>query len=91
LARRLAIGRITNEEFEDRRPTSKDVALFEVYFYGLWPLYDDFAEHKLLGRWALTQEGRAWVARIVLFLRSGFPYRYPRVTGTSRHLEILSI
>ena len=32
-------------------------------------------------KWALSREGRTWVARIVLFLRSGLPYRYPRVTG----------
>ncbi|MDS4039548.1 MAG: hypothetical protein RKP20_00005 [Candidatus Competibacter sp.] len=84
LTRRLAVGRITNEEFESQRPNSKEIALFEVYFYGLWPLYDDFVEHKLIGRWALTPEGRAWVARIVLFLRSGLPYCYPRLTGLAQ-------
>ena len=84
LARRLASGSITNEEFENRQRQSKEPALHDIYFYGLWPLYDDFVEHKLVGRWALTREGRAWVARIVLFLHSGLPYRYPRVTGLSQ-------
>lgn len=81
LARRLAAGAITNEQFESECPDSKESAVHDIYFYGLWPLYDDFVEHKLIGKWALTREGRTWVARIVLFLRSGLPYRYPRVTG----------
>jgi hypothetical protein len=83
LARRLAAGSITNEQFENERPNGKETALHDIYFYGLWPLYDDFVEHKLVGRWALTREGRTWVARIVLFLHSGFPYRYTRETGIS--------
>jgi hypothetical protein len=44
-------------------------------------LYDDFVTHRLKGKWALTPEGRAWVARIILFLRSDSPYRYPIATG----------
>ncbi len=84
LARRLATGGITNEEFEGRQRRSKEPALHDIYFYGLWPLYDDFVEHKLVGKWALTREGRTWVARIILFLHSGLPYRYPRVTGLSQ-------
>ena len=81
LARQLAAGDITNDQFENERPSSKEAALHDIYFYGLWPLYGDFIEHKLVGRWALTRAGRTWVARIVLFLHSGLPYRYPRVTG----------
>jgi hypothetical protein len=81
LARHLAAGRITNDDFEERRPLSAERALEDVYFYGLWPLYDDFITHRLIGRWALTDEGRTWVARIVLFLRSDEPYRYPRARG----------
>lgn len=80
LARHLASGRITNDDFEDRRPIGSDPALHDVYFYGLWPLYDDFVKHRLVGNSALTREGRVWVARIVLFLRSGEPYRYPRAS-----------
>ena len=81
LARHLAAGRITNADFEEQRPSSSERALYEVYFYGLWPLYDDFITHRLTGRRALTPAGRAWVARIILFLRSGQPYEYPKVTG----------
>src|SRR5262245_3744351 len=88
LARWLAVGRISNEEFEERRRDGAEAALHDIYLYGLWPLYDDFVEHRLVGRWALTREVRRRVARLVLFLRSGQPYRYPRATGIT-HLPAL--
>jgi len=84
LARRLASGCITNEQFENEPVRSKEAALHDIYFYGLWPLYDDCTEHKLVGRWALTKAGRVWVARIVLFLHSDQPYRYPQMTGIAQ-------
>jgi hypothetical protein len=83
LARWLAVARISNEEFAERWRSGSERALHDVFFYGLWPLYDDFTEHRLLGRWALTPEARKRVARIVLFLRSGQPYRYKLATGVS--------
>lgn len=89
LARRLAAGSITNEQFEESLPGSRDAALHDIYFNALWPLYDDFEEHKLVGRWALTREQRTCVARIVLFLQSGLPYRYPRITGIAQLPVIL--
>jgi hypothetical protein len=86
LARHLASGRITNFEFDDAVPSSSERAIHWVHFYGLWPLYDDLVMHRLTGRRALTAEGRAWVARIILFLRSNQPYRYPH---PSRWLVLL--
>ncbi|MCG7963148.1 MAG: hypothetical protein N0E54_10650 [Candidatus Thiodiazotropha taylori] len=47
LVRRLASGSITNDQFEDQLPESDESALHDIYFYGVWPLYDDFVEHKL--------------------------------------------
>jgi hypothetical protein len=67
----------------------KEPALQDIINYGLWPLYDDFVQHKLIGRWALTPEGKTWVARIVLFLHSGLPYRYPQLTGFAQVPVIL--
>ena len=81
LARQLAVGRICNDQFEGALPQSTEKALHDIWFSGLWPLYDDFYEHKLIEKHKLTKEGREWVARIVLFLRSGLPYRWPRNTG----------
>jgi hypothetical protein len=81
LSRHFASGLITNDEFVDEVRFGKEPALHDVHFYGLWPLYDDFITHRVRDKWALTVEGRAWVARIILFLRSGTPYRYPIATG----------
>jgi hypothetical protein len=81
LARQLAVGHISNDDFEDSLPSSAEKALHDIWFCGLWPLYDDFHEHKLIDQYKLTPEGKEWVARIVLFLRSGLPYRWPRRTG----------
>jgi hypothetical protein len=88
LARHLAAGLISNDEFEDARPDSSEKGLYDVYFCGLWPLYDDLFTHKLRGEHALTPEGKKWVARIILFLRSDVPYRYPPVTGLRALAEL---
>lgn len=84
LTRRLAAGRISNVQFEKALPAGREVALRDIFLHGLWPLYDDLSEHRLIEPWALTREGRARVARIVLFLHSGLPYRYPRIAGVSQ-------
>lgn len=88
LARQLAAGAITNDAFERQCPESDDPAVHDIFFRGLWPLYDDFVEHRLEGRWALDAEGRQRVARIVLFLRSDCSYQYPCVRGWA-HLPCL--
>ena len=84
LARRLAVGQMTNVQFERVLPVGREAALRDIFLHGLWPLYDDFPEYRLVGPRALTREGRAWVARIVLFLHSGQPYRYRQITGLSQ-------
>ena len=84
LVRRLAAGVITNHQFESECPQSDDPAIHSIYCCGLWLLYDDFVEHKLVGQWALNRRQRTHVARIVLFLLSGLPYRYPRITVFDR-------
>ena len=50
LARRLAAGAITNYQFENECPDSKEYAIHDIFFYGLWPFYDDLFEHKLVGK-----------------------------------------
>lgn len=81
LSRHLAAGLITNDEFVDSVPTATERALHDIHFYGIWPLYDDLITHRMRGKWRLSPEGRAWVSRIILFLRSDLPYRYPIATG----------
>lgn len=84
LVQQLAAGEITNRQFEDNRPCSTERALHDIFAHGLWPLYDDLTEHKLTGKRALTIEAQAHVARVILFLKSGLPYRYPRSAGIAR-------
>ena len=81
LARQLVSARITNYQFEDNMLASKDWALNEVHESGLWCAYDDLHEHKLNGKWSLNPQQKKIVARIILFLQSGAPYRWPRRTG----------
>jgi hypothetical protein len=79
--RHFASGRLTNDELENCLPPTREWALDDIFFLGIWPLYDDRYEHRLAGKHRLTREGRRYVARIVLFLRCGLPYRWPRSTG----------
>ena len=88
LGRHLAAGRITNDAFEDAWPRGQERELYEVFHSGFWPLYSDFEEHTLTGRFALAPETRHVVARVILFLRAGQPYRWPPVTGL-RQLSVM--
>jgi hypothetical protein len=79
--RHFASGRLSNDELENSLPSSREWAIDDLWFRGIWPLYDDFYEHRLTGPHRLTPERRRYVARIVLFLRGDRPYRWPRTTG----------
>ena len=52
LLRRLASGRITNDEFDEAFPFSDDAGLRAVSDFG-WSLYSDFDTYRLVGRHAL--------------------------------------
>lgn len=59
LLRRFAVGRITNYELEDSlQLASKDRAIARIFREGVWPLYDDLHEHRLVGRCGLTKVQR---------------------------------
>ncbi len=75
--RHLVVGLTTNDEYRDRRPWSSDPAVDEVHMHGVWQLYDDLHEHKLMGDYAVTKEGRREVARWILFLKSDLEYEWP--------------
>jgi hypothetical protein len=71
LIRHLAAGQISNDEFEDRMPGSRDdPAVGAVFWNGAWLLYDDLREYKLVGKYRLPEEVRGEVSRWVLFLKS---------------------
>lgn len=88
LIRHLVSGTITNDEFEDRLPrplrSSEDGAVVALYEHA-WCLYNDTFEHRLTGKWRVSDEGRRIVARWILFLHTDLPYEWPawRFTGWS--------
>jgi hypothetical protein len=75
--RRLASGRITNREFEDRAFGRSQDAGVRAVVDATWALYDDLREHRLTGKDGLTAEERRQVAQAVLFLHSNTEYRWP--------------
>ena len=91
--RALAVGNISNDEFEDvrlPRTNTSDPAIEALYKNGAWCLYSDLHEHKLSGRYALSAESKRHVARWVLFLRSGLPYEWPQLRGWRYILFLLA-
>jgi hypothetical protein len=87
--RHFAAGLLTNDQMEDSLPRSTEPGLHDIFFCGIWPLYDDLHEHKLTGGYHLTQEGREHVGRIIMFLHSQFPYRWPIRTGPKAFCRLL--
>ncbi|WP_157372603.1 hypothetical protein [Photobacterium marinum] len=90
LIRSLSSGQITNDEFEDRIPSSEDMAIREIAWLGAWGLYSDTKEYKLRGKNALCSTDKSMVARWVLFLKSDFEYSWPTPTLKERILHKLS-
>lgn len=88
--RHFASGSLTNDQMEDALPKSSESGLHEIFAWGIWPLFDDLHEHKLTGRYRLTQEGRDHVARIILFLNNSFPYRWPIAGAWRGFFEVVA-
>jgi hypothetical protein len=91
--RRLATGRMTNDEFDDvyyeRYEHSDDRAVREIASH-CYCLYnsDTLRPMRLCGRHSLDTEARSAIARCVLFLRSGLQYQWPE-TPDSPGLRLL--
>jgi hypothetical protein len=79
-ARWLVGARITNFQFDESVPRSRDPAILEIYNQFLWLLYCDLREHRLTGKDKLSQAQRDVAVRCVLFLKSGFPYPWPALS-----------
>lgn len=78
-ARRFVSGQISNFEFENSFPSSKDPGVWAIEDT-LWCFYDDFDEHALKGKWEPPSEIRTLMNRWVLFLYSKEEYLWPRVS-----------
>ncbi|MFO0585761.1 MAG: hypothetical protein U0229_26055 [Anaeromyxobacter sp.] len=73
---KLAACAITNDEFDDAYPRSRDRAVNAVYVW-VWHFYDDLHEHRLEGRFALSPEAVDGFDRCITFLKSEHAYRWP--------------
>ena len=78
-ARHFASGQITNFEFENKIPSSKDPAIWAIEDT-LWCFYDDFKEHKINDHWEVPAEDKNMMARWVLFLYSNEKYQWPNIS-----------
>lgn len=75
--REFVQGSISNRAYERKFPRSKgDPALSGIYSH-VWYCYSDTSEHTLTGKHALTEEGRAFIERCLLFLNSDLEFRWP--------------
>lgn len=77
LIRRLAAGRITNDDFEADYPRSASDGALRAIARRAWLLYSDWPAYRLAGRRALPAAVRRDVARWVVFLHSDCEYRWP--------------
>ena len=68
--RRLATGRITNDDYNDEYPVRSPDSGIEAISRAGWTLYSDTWTYRLRGRHALTRETLRAVARCILFLHS---------------------
>ena len=77
--RHLATCQFTNYQFDDAAFDlwTADQAILDIRDQ-LWLLYDDLHQHKLDGKWALSEEQRLIVVRIVAFLKSDLEYMWPK-------------
>ncbi len=76
--RRLADGRITNDDFDEEVPSaSPDRGVQEIARFG-WTLYDDFRHYRLRDRNALDRGTLRRVGFCILFLHSCNEYEWPR-------------
>lgn len=58
---------------------SEDRAIDELFWGGAWHLYSDLEEHKLMGRYALTRDGKTEACRWIMFLKTDSEYEWPRL------------
>ena len=79
IARHFASGQITNFEFENEFPDSKDSAI-DAILDTFWGIYDDFKEHKINDQWEVPKDFKKMMARWVMFLYSNEEYKWPKIS-----------
>lgn len=71
-------GKISNDEFEDSMPITKDRAVLAIWETA-WVFYDDLKEHRLVGRHTLPSDQKRACVRWLLFLHSDLEYGWPDI------------
>ena len=77
LARHFVSGQITNFEFEERVPSTKDSATIAIED-SFWCIYDDFKEHKINDSLVVSKEVKEMLARWIMFLHTKEEYFWPK-------------
>lgn len=79
ILRHFASGQLSNFEFEDQVPSTKDAAVRAI-FDTAWCFYDDFDKHYMKGKWALPESTKSQMARWAMFLYSDEEYVWPDIS-----------
>lgn len=79
VARHFASGQLSNFEFENAIPVTKDPAIHAIEDT-FWCLYDDFKEHKINDGWEIPKEFKTMMARWVMFLHTTEEYLWPDIS-----------
>lgn len=86
----LINGKISNDEFEDALPETRDKAISEIAENGMWFLYSDLHEHKLIAKHKVSTIDKQTVFRWILFLKADLEYKWPNVSIGLSFLNKLS-
>jgi hypothetical protein len=78
---KFADGALTNDEFDDQYPESKDRGV-QVVLERLWFFWDDLKTHRLEGAYQLDAESKKLLNRCTQFLATDLEYAGPAIGGT---------
>lgn len=81
LISKFAEGVLTNDEFDDQYPQSKDRAV-QVVRDRLWFFWDDLKTHRLEGDYQLDAASKELLSRCIRFLGTNLEYTGPMIGGT---------
>lgn len=76
------------EQYYRSKEAKSDDAVILPMFELCWGLYDDTRRHKLKGRDKLNDSSLKYIARCILFLRSGRDYEWPYFTFVNPLLKM---
>jgi len=77
--RHFVEGFNTNFAYDDivYNINTKDICVIEIRD-NIWLTYDDLRQHKMEGKWALTNEQMDTIKRCIVMLKSDVEYKWPK-------------